>query len=449
MTALPPEDLFEPYQVEGSAFIAAKKRCVLADDPRLGKSRQVIRALRMLYGHRVPQVLIVAPAGARLDWKREFWRVCPPLASNLATLGQYRSPVAGINLCSYEYATRERKKLERDWDMVVIDEAHYLMNRESGRTKALYGALCADGGIVGRAERVVLLSATLQPKDPSDLWTHMRRLFPELIQTVRGSTADYWKFFFTFCDAWKYYRNPRDAMAGNNRFEWRVTGGKNLGMLQRKLSRVMLRRTIKQVYGDRVVIRCVDLPVSATPPACEMHFSEGQRAAIVEGAEDESYMAWIHDVGLQKVAGVAEYARGRLLDDPNLKLLLFAWHRDVMQAYAAALQDFKVAFLPGGLTDEQRARQRELFNQDHRVCVAQMAAAGEGIDLSAADECILAEPSAVPKTNWQCGNRMVNMKKQGVLVVRFALLQDSLDYRRQQTCLRRMQDIDVVFNQGS
>lgn len=448
VSALPPDSLFEPYQIEGSEFIASRVACILADDPRLGKTRQVLRAIRKIFGHRIPDVLIVTPAGARLDWQSEIRAIVPPLAAHLRVLTAALPPGPGVNLCSYEYTVRYGDLLRRKWDMVIIDEAHYLMNRDSGRTKALYGANCADGGIVGGAGRVVLLSATLQPKDPSDLWTHLRRVFPGLLRTVDGAVAGFWKFFFTFCNAEKFYRNPRDRELGNNRFEWRVTGGKNLDALARKLAPIMLRRTFKDVYGGAVVVRCVDLPVTGSVVPAELDFSASQRAQIIAGEDDDSYAAWLHAVGRAKVAGVAEYISARLSDDPDLKMLVFAWHRDVMQEYAIRLREYGVAFLPGGLSDTERAKARNTFRGSARVCVAQMAAAGEGIDLSSADECVLAEPSAVPRTNWQCGNRMVNLKKRGVLIMRFALLQGSLDYDRQRVCLRRMRDIDAVFNRG-
>src|SRR6187455_3140635 len=63
------EGLFA-HQIEGVAFLLARRRCILADDMGLGKTRQSIVAMR----HAAPEGpwLVVTPASVKLNWEREI-----------------------------------------------------------------------------------------------------------------------------------------------------------------------------------------------------------------------------------------------------------------------------------------------------------------------------------------------------------------------------------------
>ena len=64
------EGLF-PHQIEGVAFLLARRRAILADDMGLGKTRQAIIALREAARR---AALVVCPASVKLNWPRESCR---------------------------------------------------------------------------------------------------------------------------------------------------------------------------------------------------------------------------------------------------------------------------------------------------------------------------------------------------------------------------------------
>jgi SNF2 family DNA or RNA helicase len=58
------------HQVEGVAFLLARRRSILADDMGLGKTRQSIIALR--HAEPVGPYLVICPASLKWNWVREI-----------------------------------------------------------------------------------------------------------------------------------------------------------------------------------------------------------------------------------------------------------------------------------------------------------------------------------------------------------------------------------------
>ena len=123
-----------PHQVEGVAFLLGRRRAILADDMGLGKTRQAIVSLR----HLAPAgpYLVVCPASVKRNWAREIELVAPD-ASILVIEGS--APVAltaAWVIVNYDILGRHRDTLEQvPWAALVFDEAHYLKNHTSARSK--------------------------------------------------------------------------------------------------------------------------------------------------------------------------------------------------------------------------------------------------------------------------------------------------------------------------
>ena len=59
-----------PHQVDGVAFLLARRRAILADDMGLGKTRQSIVAMHEAEPN--GPWLVVCPASVKLNWQREI-----------------------------------------------------------------------------------------------------------------------------------------------------------------------------------------------------------------------------------------------------------------------------------------------------------------------------------------------------------------------------------------
>ena len=170
-------DLF-PYQDEGAAFLASKRRAALFDDPGVGKTAQAIRALDAV---RARRCVIVCPAAVREVWLGEFkkfGRLPRKIlkGKDINDLNLWLRGKADVLLLSYQMARTWAKRMEGDvFDAIVFDECHYLKNKATDWTRAMLGAEC-DGkyGLARWAARAWFLSGTPAPNDAADVWSVMR-----------------------------------------------------------------------------------------------------------------------------------------------------------------------------------------------------------------------------------------------------------------------------------
>jgi SNF2 family DNA or RNA helicase len=137
-----PAPLF-PYQADAVRTLVAREAILLADDTGLGKTIEAIAALRILaLQRRVLTALVVTPATVLRQGRSELARWAPDL--RLSTIHgpsaerawQWQTP-AHIYLVSYETlredvrGTADGSARQRIWDVVVLDEAQRIKNRET------------------------------------------------------------------------------------------------------------------------------------------------------------------------------------------------------------------------------------------------------------------------------------------------------------------------------
>ena len=67
------------------------------------------------------------------------------------------------------------------WDVLILDEAHYLKN-PSNRTLAVYGQRGSDSGLQASAAKVILLSGTPTPNHAGEFWQHYRTFWPNALK---------------------------------------------------------------------------------------------------------------------------------------------------------------------------------------------------------------------------------------------------------------------------
>jgi SNF2 family DNA or RNA helicase len=132
-----------PYQVTGVQALLAEPALLLADDMGLGKTVMSIAALRiLLLQRRIASALLVVPAGLVTQWRAQLdaWAPEPRISTVRGPfrerVWQWRAP-AHVFLTSYETLRADFAGLggaspsRRYWDLVLLDEAQRIKNRES------------------------------------------------------------------------------------------------------------------------------------------------------------------------------------------------------------------------------------------------------------------------------------------------------------------------------
>ncbi|MHB8090926.1 MAG: SNF2-related protein [Syntrophales bacterium] len=143
------------YQIEGIKALLSKDALLLADDMGLGKTIQAIGALRILFlKSLIESCLLIVPASLVGQWRKEIHHWAPELrVSTIRGITtertwQWATP-AHIYITSYETfrsdctTNSQSPPRRRVWDVVILDEAQKIKNRDveiSHKCKLLYRA---------------------------------------------------------------------------------------------------------------------------------------------------------------------------------------------------------------------------------------------------------------------------------------------------------------------
>jgi SNF2 family DNA or RNA helicase len=142
---------FKPYsyQLRGIAFLMPRHAALLADEMGLGKTAQVIIALRLLFhAGLIRNVLVVCPKPLVINWTREL-RIWAPDVPFEVVAGDTETRRAiwhvsncPLKLVNYELLTRDIDEAadgKTRFDVVVLDEAQRIKNKESKTAQAVRG----------------------------------------------------------------------------------------------------------------------------------------------------------------------------------------------------------------------------------------------------------------------------------------------------------------------
>ena len=223
-----------PYQEIGSRWLATRKHAILADEMGLGKTPQSIMAATYLG---LKRILMVCPALVREQWQEMFsdWSFIPDEHVNCIDSSR-EMRVTPVTIVSYSMLGSDAVFWDlrnKEWDLIIVDEAHYLKNMEADRT---WNVLGGDGhGLVHSAKRHWFLTGTPVTGKPMDL-------FPVMMVMARSRMHP----FTTLAGFAKQYCNGYQDDHGHLRWQ----GSSNLDDLGKRLKGVMLRREVNEVRDD-------------------------------------------------------------------------------------------------------------------------------------------------------------------------------------------------------
>lgn len=445
----------KPYQVDAALFLAARKRALLADDMGVGKSAATVRACDQIGAQRI---LVLVPASGRRNWLAEFAKFSDRERLGCAIMhGKVDQLPAGIVVCSYDLLARVNARkalLAVDWDVLVLDECHYLKQRTAKRTKAVYGRRsdAGEGSLAAKAKRVWCLSGTPAPNNVSELWTHLH---------AAGLYAKTWyEFVGEFCTGFE------------SDYGFRITGTKNADRLKAILAPWVLRRTKDDVMaGELPPVTFESVYLEPGPVDIGLHFMGwlgGQSVADFH-AEMERQNAALKDimlgargdvppglitlmsgtaqlrryVGLSIVQAYIDRVRIELAAGEIDKLVVFAHHAAVIEAIRAGLAEFNPVTLHGATPPGKRERNIAKFqtNPKCRVFVGNLVAAGTAITLHAACRLDFVEMSWVPGENKQAAMRIHRVGQTRACRVRFFGCAKGIHRDIADTCARKTAEL--------
>jgi SWI/SNF-related matrix-associated actin-dependent regulator 1 of chromatin subfamily A len=443
---------------------------LLADDPGLGKSLQALAAADDLAAERI---LIVSPAGVRMVWQREIHRWFSAWAKRIVLVQPGEPPPTKVQLAawdaivlvSYDALSDHDNPLiaqlaKLRWDLLVLDEAHYLKNK-SNRTLAVYGDHGSDQGIQASAAQIILLSGTIAPNHCGELYQHVRTLWPETILKVALSRTSSQPVArpLSLPEFEERYTRYKDTPWGRQ-----VVGSNRQAELRDKLRSVVLRRTKDQVLPELPPLQVQDIPLTDLDPTV-FQASLGDQARTLhralyrttQHAGDDAVMRALQQVnttadnnlaalrrqlGELKVPAIVAWVEERLACGIG-KLILFGWHLGVLNQLHRLLAAYDPVLVTGETTPTGRVTAIDLFQHrpSVRLFIGQILAAGTGITLTAAHEVAIVEPSWVPAENVQAICRAHRLGQHDSVLASFLYAPGTLDETIMRVFRRKAQEL--------
>ena len=414
-----------PHQVSTVTYLTNTRHPhkLLWDEQRVGKTAPSIVASGDL-GY--DSVLVITPVAGVGVWKKQWpiWDKHGRKPVILPWSHMIKSDPATVKALNHTY-----------YDLVILDEGHYAKNLSAKRTQRAYGKLRGrildqTAAVVTRAKHVWHLTGTPMPHDPGDVFSVLLALFPSVLQASRDfpDVTTFEKFQARYCVTTLRSINGRQIRV--------VLRGQNTDELRRRLKGLYLRRRqvdvgIRPAFWDLLPVELSDWARERMEAAIDQ---DSIRRAMAKGPmgfmDIEKMLAPVRRItGIHKAKAVVDDASDFLANTPNEKLVIAFWHKEVGLALQNGLAKFAPILVDGSITGDRRTEDVARFQTNPlcRVFLAQIAACGEAIDLSAASEMWFAESTFTPSQMAQMGARITNLNQKRQCLVRVAALSDSID----------------------
>jgi SWI/SNF-related matrix-associated actin-dependent regulator 1 of chromatin subfamily A len=432
------------HQEQGIKFLLSRNGSILADDMGLGKSIQsIIAALES----GAKNILVVCPSAVKINWKREINVFCDDVAivegrkwekakftiinydilKNFHTLGDGKKKKDTDPVLEYN-----RQLVNSRFDLVIVDEAHYLKNNKSIR-----GEIMVDLVANYNIERVWLLTGTPVANRPMD--------FFNLLKMIKAPIANNWQYFATrYCDARKFFRTLKN---GQRKQIWLTDGASNLDELAAKTKNLILRRLKTEVLDmpDKVV----------TPVYHELSkkgwdeydrlwddYLEKRKAEKKKGSIQRDLVELIllrKFIAMEAIPQTIEMVDNIL--ETGKKVIIFTSFTDELNELADYFGKICVTH-NGPMNDKEKQKSVDQFqnNPNIKVFIGNIKSAGVGITLTEANFAVFNSFDWVPGSNEQAEDRAYRIGQKNDVNVYYQLFEDTISTRMWET-LRNKKDI--------
>ena len=401
------------HQKEAIQKLVENKKFILADDMGLGKTTSTIIAA-LETGSK--KVLIICPATLKINWKREIENY-----SNKEVFiaeGKNFSSDADFVIINYDiiknfHDTKKKADsqiLAANFDLVIVDEAHYIKNATAQRTKLI-------NDIVKKTERLWLLTGTPMTSRPIDYFN--------LLSLIDSPVAKNWMAYaIRYCGGYQF--------KVGNRKVWNVMGSSNLEELRDRTLGLTLRRLKENV---------LDLPPKIiTPVYLRLKSKEyenvmGEYYDWYDKNPEESKSLTVQFTKLTKVRQIIadekiketiELAENILEQDK--KVIIFCNFTDSLNKIVEHFGKSAVK-LDGSMSKPERQHAVDQFQENPKVkvFVGNIKAAGVGITLTAAEAVIMNDLSFLPSDHAQAEDRAYRYGQKNNVLVYYPIFENTIE----------------------
>jgi SWI/SNF-related matrix-associated actin-dependent regulator 1 of chromatin subfamily A len=430
----------KPYQAKGVWFALNRNHSYLAFEQGLGKTPTAIVIINMVMAQFQGPALIICPPFLIENWKRELsiW-LYDAQVSEIDGKGLHGDP--GHEVILLPDTLLDRPAIidyikQKDFGLLIIEEAHRFKTPDAKRTKGVFE-------IAQMIPKVVCLSGTPMPNRPAELFPVLSALAHNVIGFL-----DFHNFGTKFCGA----HQVEITIRGQKQYKWDYSGASNLLQLNHMIqNKFMLRYDKAEMLPElepkeerAVILSGVKRQDIRKMEAALLKKFGREPEALLQKRNLGQIAEYRKEVGFKKVKPALEYVKN-ILDSTDEKLLILAWHHEVLDALSNGLSDYMVVQIDGGVNARKRDDRINLFqNSDVRVVVAQINTM-VGYNMTAASRAIFVESSWSPADNAQAADRLHRIGQKNSVTVDYLVLANSLDERIVTSFITKQKNISRVI----
>lgn len=437
------------FQKQGIIFgIKKYSRLLIADEMGVGKTVQAI-GLSCLYQKDWP-VLVICPSSLKFAWRDEItlWLGEVLKKDEVQVIKHSKNEFKEDKkyyIISYDLSVRMIDKIiEKKFNYIIADEAHYLKSRSAKRTMSLTP-------ILQRSKRVVLLTGTPILAKPMEIFSLLHILRPDKFKGFK-------EFGTRYCDPkmlpfglidWSGSSNSRELNSILNKLMIRRLKKDVLSQLPPKKrqkieiatdSKVIKRLKIfmeksskkfeellgTQIELDKLGINAEDINISNKKEKDSDNKSKDNEEESILNKFNKAYSM----TGEAKLPGIRDYVN--YLVDNSCKFLIFAHHSEVLDAIEDVIIDDKIGYIriDGKVAIDKRQDLVNKFQTDEECLVAilSITACATGLTLTKASTVVFAELHFTPSIMIQAEDRAHRIGQDaGCVNIHYLVGEDTLD----------------------
>ncbi len=449
-------DILAPYkkklyehQEESVKFLLSRDASILALDMGLGKTVcSIIAALES----GAKNILVVCPSSVKINWKREINVFCDDVTIvDGRKWNQAKFTIINYDILKNFHTVEEKKKkeptepvveLNRDivnsnFDLIIVDEAHYLKNNKSIR-----GEIIADLVLNFGINKVWLLTGTPISNRPMD--------FFNLLRILKAPLAQNWQYFAVrYCDGKKMFRTLKNGL---KKQIWLTDGASNLDELAAKTKNLILRKLKTEVLDmpDKIVT-----PVyhELSPKGwneynklwdeyLEKRLEQKKRGTVQRDLVELILLRKF--IAMEAIPETIEMVNNAL--EMGKKVIIFTNFTEELLKLSEHFKKTCVLHY-GPMSDKEKQRSVDSFqnNDKTNVFIGNIISAGVGITLTKASVVIFNSFSWVPGINEQGEDRSFRIGQNENVNVYYQLFEDTISTRMWETLINKKDVIATIM----
>jgi SWI/SNF-related matrix-associated actin-dependent regulator 1 of chromatin subfamily A len=401
------------HQKEAIQKLVENKKFILADDMGLGKTTSTIIAA-LESGSK--KILIICPATLKINWKREIENytdrsIFIAEGKNFST--EHDFVIINYDIIKNFHETKKKGESEirkANFDLVIVDEAHYIKNGTAQRTKLI-------NDIVKNVDRLWLLTGTPMTSRPMDYFN--------LLSLVDSPVSKNWMAYaIRYCSGYQFNVGGRKV--------WNVTGASNLEELRDRTSGTILRRLKENVLDlpDKIIT-----PIYLRLKSKEYEDVMGDYFNWYEKNPEESKSLTVQFTKLTKVRQIiANEKTNQTIElaeniiEQGKKVIIFCNFTESLNKIVEHFGKAAVR-LDGSMSKPERQNSVDQFqdNDKVKVFVGNIKAAGVGITLTAGEAVIMNDLSFLPSDHAQAEDRAYRYGQKNNVLVYYPIFENTIE----------------------